>query len=265
MTEISPGATLASIRTEKPLVHNITNYVVMNETANAILALGALPVMAHAQEEVEEMVGLASALVINIGTLSPHWVDAMLTAGKAANARGIPVVVDPVGAGATRYRTETAKRLLDQVEVTVLRGNAGEVATLVGGEAEVRGVESIAAGGDPAELAREAARALNVVASVTGPVDHVSDGETVLAVANGHELLATVSGTGCMSTAITGCFAAVKRDRPLEAAAEALAAFGVAGEDAAVEARGPGSFHAALYDALFNLDPATLADRARIS
>jgi hydroxyethylthiazole kinase len=265
MTEISPGATLASIRTEKPLVHNITNYVVMNETANAILALGALPVMAHAQEEVEEMVGLASALVINIGTLSPHWVDAMLTAGKAANARGIPVVVDPVGAGATRYRTETAKRLLDQVEVTVLRGNAGEVATLVGGEAEVRGVESIAAGGDPAELAREAARALNVVASVTGPVDHVSDGETVLAVANGHELLATVSGTGCMSTAITGCFAAVKRDRPLEAAAEALTAFGVAGEDAAVEARGPGSFHAALYDALFNLDPATLADRARIS
>jgi hydroxyethylthiazole kinase len=265
VTVVSPGSTLASIRTEKPLVHNITNYVVMNETANAILALGALPVMAHAQEEVEEMVGLASALVINIGTLSPHWVDAMLAGGKAANARGIPVVVDPVGAGATRYRTETAKRLLDEVDVTVLRGNAGEIATLVGAEAEVRGVESIAAGGDPAELAREAARALDVVASVTGPVDHVSDGETVLAVANGHELLATVSGTGCMSTAITGCFAAAKGERPLEAAAEALAAFGVAGEDAAVGARGPGSFHAALYDALFNLDPATLADRARIS
>ena len=264
MTRVSPGSTLASIRNEKPLVHQITNYVVMNETANATLALGALPVMAHAREEVEEMVGLASALVINIGTLSPAWVGAMLDAGLAANAKGIPVVVDPVGAGATTYRTDTAKRLLDIVDVTVLRGNAGEIATLVGVEAEVRGVESIGAGGDPADLARRAARALGVVASVTGAVDHVSDGETVLSVANGHELLATVTGTGCMSTAITGCFLAAN-DSALEAAAEALAAFGVAGEDAAKDAKGPGTFHAALYDALYNLDPATLDDRARIA
>ena len=120
----------------------------MNETANATLAIGALPVMAHAREEVEEMAGLASALVLNIGTLSPPWVEAMLAAGKAANARGIPVVLDPVGAGATHYRTETAKRLLDEIDVTVLRGNAGEVATLVGVKAEVRGVESIAAASD---------------------------------------------------------------------------------------------------------------------
>ena len=153
---LEPGRTLALIREQKPLVHQITNYVVMNETANATLALGALPVMAHAREEVEEMVGLASALVINIGTLSPAWVEAMLLAGKRANEREIPVVVDPVGAGATTYRTETARRLLDEVDVTVLRGNAGEIATLVGVEAEVRGVESIAAGGDPAELARGA-------------------------------------------------------------------------------------------------------------
>jgi hydroxyethylthiazole kinase len=262
---ISPGATLARVREQKPLVHQITNYVVMNETANATLALGALPVMAHAREEVEEMVGLAGALVINIGTLSPLWVDAMLAAGRAANERGIPVVVDPVGAGATRYRTETAKRLLTEVDVTVLRGNPGEVGTLVGADAEVRGVESISVGRGPADLAREAARTLGLVASVTGPIDHVSDGETVLAVQNGHELLATVSGTGCMSTAITGCFLAAKADEPLEAAAEALAAFGVAGEDAAAVASGPGSFHAALYDALYNLDPATLDARARIS
>jgi hydroxyethylthiazole kinase len=261
---VSPGATLARLREQKPLVHQITNYVVMNETANATLALGALPVMAHAREEVEEMVGLAGALVINIGTLSPHWVDAMLAAGRAANAKGIPVVVDPVGAGATRYRTETAKRLLDEIDVTVLRGNAGEVATLVGVEAEVRGVESIVAGGDPADLAREAARTLGVIIAVTGPVDHVSDGATTLAVANGHELLGTVSGTGCMSTSITGCFLAAQDD-PLGAAAEALAAFGVAGEDAAEGARGPGSFHVALYDALYKLDPATLDGRARIS
>ena len=260
----TPGASLRAIRERRPLVHQITNYVVMNETANATLALGALPVMAHAREEVEEMVGLAGALVINIGTLSPHWVDAMLLAGRAANERRLPVVLDPVGAGATRYRTETAKRLLDELDVTVLRGNAGEVATLVGVDAEVRGVESMMAGTDPGVLAREAGKRLGLVASVTGPVDHVSDGETVLGVANGHELLGTVSGTGCMSTAITGCFLAAKPDAPLEAAAEALAAFGVAGEDAAARATGPGTFHAALYDALYNLDPATLDSRANI-
>jgi hydroxyethylthiazole kinase len=262
---LSPGQTLRELRERKPLVHQITNYVVMNETANATLALGALPVMAHAREEVEEMAALAGALVLNIGTLSPHWVDAMLLAGKAANERGIPVVLDPVGAGATRYRTETALRLLDEVKVAVLRGNQGEIATLVGVEAEVRGVESIGAGSEPVYLARTAARNLELVAAVTGPVDHVSDGDRVLAVANGHELLAAVTGTGCMSSAITGCFLAVARDRPLDAAAAALAAFGVAGEDASREAKGPGSFHVGLYDALAGLEPVTLDARARIS
>jgi len=260
---LSAGTTLAEIRERKPLVHQITNYVVMNETANATLALGALPVMAHAGEEVEEMARLASALVINIGTLSEHWVEAMLLAGGAANARRIPVVLDPVGAGATEYRTRTAKRLLDEVDVTVLRGNFGEVATLVGQDAEVRGVESIG-GGDAGELAREAAKRLGVVASVTGPVDHVSDGRRVLRVANGHDLLGAVTGTGCMSSALTGCFLAAKPAEPLEAAAEALAAFGVAAEDAARDARGPGSFHASLYDGLWNLDPAALDSRTRI-
>jgi hydroxyethylthiazole kinase len=262
---VSPGTTLRVIRERKPLVHQITNYVVMNETANATLALGALPVMAHAREEVDEMVGLAGALVLNIGTLSPHWVEAMIAAGKGANGARIPVVLDPVGAGATRYRTETAKRILSDVDVTVLRGNQGEVATLVGVAAEVRGVESIDSGGDPAELARSAGRSLGLVASVTGPVDHVSDGDRVLAVANGHELLASVSGTGCMSSALTGCFLAGKPEEPLEAAAEALAAFGVAGEDAARDAKGPGSFHVGLYDALAALDPGTLDTRAKIA
>jgi len=261
---ISPGTTLRAIRERKPLVHQITNYVVMNETANATLALGALPVMAHAGEEVEEMAGLASALVLNIGTLSEHWVEAMLLAGGAATARGIPVVLDPVGAGATAYRTAAARRILDLVPVTVVRGNPGEVATLVGASAEVRGVESMGAGMEAAELARAAARRLGVVASVTGPVDHVSDGERVLAVANGHELLAAVTGTGCMSSALTGCFLAGKPAEPLEAAAEALAAFGVAAEDAAAGADGPGTFHARLYDALYRLDPDTLGGRANI-
>jgi hydroxyethylthiazole kinase len=262
---VSPGTTLRELRERKPLVHQITNYVVMNETANATLALGALPVMAHAPQEVEEMVGLASALVLNIGTLSEHWIEAMLFAGRAATAREIPVVLDPVGAGATAYRTDTARRILDEVRVTVLRGNPGEVATLVGADAEVRGVESIATRLEPAELAVEAGRRLGLVASVTGPVDHVSDGERTLALANGHPLLAAVTGTGCMSSALTGCFLAVKPDEPLEAAAEALATFGVAAEDAAEGAAGPGTFHAQLYDALAALDPDTLDGRARIS
>jgi hydroxyethylthiazole kinase len=261
---IAAGATLRTMRERKPLVHQITNYVVMNETANATLALGALPVMAHAGEEVEEMARLASSLVLNIGTLSGHWIEAMLLAGGVASTRQIPVVLDPVGAGATEFRTATSRRILDLVDVTVLRGNAGEIATLIGAAAEVRGVESITAGVGAAELARAAAQRLGVIASVTGPVDHVSDGERVLAIANGHELLATVTGTGCMSSALTGCFLAAKPDAPLEAAAEALAAFGVAAEDAADGAGGPGTFHARLYDALYALDPESLDGRTRI-
>jgi hydroxyethylthiazole kinase len=262
---LSTGADLAAIRERKPLVHQITNYVVMNETANATLALGALPVMAHALEEVEEMAALAGALVLNIGTLSPPWVEAMLAAGRAANSADVPIVLDPVGAGATSYRTETARRLLTEIDVAVVRGNAAEIATLAGRDAEIRGVESIGASDSAAELARAAAHELGTVAAVTGPIDHVSDGEQMLAIANGEPLLATITGSGCMATAITGCFLAVRADEPLAAAAEALVAFGVAGENAALEAKGPGSFHAALYDALFGLDPHTLDGRAKVT
>ena len=260
---MNAGADLALIRERKPLVHQITNYVVMNETANATLALGALPVMAHALQEVEEMAAAASALVLNIGTLSDEWVEAMVVAGRSANRAGAPIVLDPVGAGATTYRTETARRLLEELEIAVVRGNAAEIATLAGREAEIRGVEAVGTAGGP-ELARDTARAFGCIAAVTGPVDHVSDGERGHSVANGHALLGTVSGTGCMATAITGCFLAVRPHGRLEAATEALVAFGVAGEDAAENAGGPGSFHVALYDALYSLDPATLDARARL-
>jgi len=260
---MTTGADLRAIRERKPLVHQITNYVVMNETANATLALGALPVMAHALQEVEEMASVASALVLNIGTLSDDWVEAMLLAGRAANRAGAPVVLDPVGAGATSYRTETSRRLLGQLDVAAVRGNSAEIATLAGRAAEIRGVEAVGGAGGP-ELAREAARSLGCVAAVTGPVDHVSDGERTISVSNGHELLGTVTGTGCMSTAITGCFLAVRPDDPLEAAAEALVAFGVAGEAAAKKAKGPGSFHVALYDALYALDPDKLDKQAKV-
>jgi hydroxyethylthiazole kinase len=218
--------------------------------------------MAHAREEVEQMAAVAGAIVLNIGRLSPRWVVAMLLAGRAANAAGVPVVLDPVGAGATDYRTETAGLLAAELDLAVVRGNAAEIATLAGREAEIRGVESVGAESN-AELAQAAATALGTVAAVTGPVDHVSDGETTYAVANGHPLLASVTGTGCMSTAITGCFLAVSP--PLEAATAALVAFGVAGEDSAREARGPGSFHVGLYDALAALDPGTLDGRARLT
>jgi hydroxyethylthiazole kinase len=201
--------------------------------------------------------------VLNIGTLSDAWVDSMLRAGRAANSEGVPVVLDPVGAGATAYRTETARTLVSELELAVVRGNSAEIATLAGRHAEIRGVEALGEGGGP-EVARQAAQVLGSVAAVTGPVDHVSDGERVLAIANGHELMATVTGTGCMATAITGCFLAVRSESPLEAATEALVAFGVAGEDAARQASKPGSFHVALYDALYDLDPATLDSRAKV-
>jgi hydroxyethylthiazole kinase len=188
----------------------------------------------------------------------------MLAAGRAANSAGVPVVLDPVGAGATSYRTETARRILAEVDLAVVRGNAAEIATLAGREAEIRGVESIAASDSAAELAQAAAQELRAVVAVTGAVDQVSDGDQTFGIENGDPLLATITGSGCMSTAITGCFLAVRPDAPLVAATEALVAFGVAGEDAARGAKGPGSFHAALYDALYALDPETLDERAQL-
>lgn len=263
--QIATSDSLRRIRDSRPLVHQITNFVVMNETANATLAIGALPVMAHAPEEVAEMAAVAGALVLNIGTLTREWVDSMIVAGRAAERAGVPVVLDPVGAGATRLRTESAKRILDEVAVTIVRGNAAEVATLAGRGADIRGVESIGTGDGIADLAVAAARTLGCTAAVTGPMDAVSDGTTTLLVANGSPMLATVTGTGCIASAITGCFAAVNRAQPLRAATEALVALGVAGEDAAGCSSGPGSFHVALYDALAALSPDSIDARARVT
>jgi hydroxyethylthiazole kinase len=262
---VATGESLARIRAQRPLVHQITNFVVMNETANATLAIGALPVMAHAPEEVAEMATVAGALVLNIGTLTNDWVDSMILAGRAANAAGVPVVLDPVGAGATTLRTQSAQRILTEVAVAIVRGNAAEIATLAGRGAEIRGVESVGTSDDIGDLATAAASALGCTVAVTGAVDAVSDGATTLRIANGDPLLAMVTGTGCIASAITGCFAAVNRDRPLQAAAEALVALGVAGEDAAAVSRGPGSFHVALYDALYALSPDTVDARARVT
>ncbi len=238
---------LRKISSEKPLVHHLTNYVTVNLVANTTLCVGALPVMAHAHEEVEEMVGLASALVINIGTLDPIFIEAVLLAGGRANERGIPVILDPVGVGATSLRTDTAGRLLSELNIAAVCGNAGEIATLAGLAAEVRGVESLA--GDAREAVTRAARALGIIAAATGPTDYVSDGKTTLAVSNGHPLMGRVVGSGCASTAAVGCFAAAG-GADAEIIAHALAYFGRAGEVAAEGAEGPGTFEPRFLDAL---------------
>ncbi len=244
------GEALSKIGEGKPLVHHLTNYVTVNLVANTTLSVGALPVMAHSHEEVEEMVGLASALVVNIGTLDPAFVEAVLLAGKRANERGIPVVLDPVGAGATSLRTRTAERLLSELTITAVCGNAGEIATLAGLAAEVRGVESLA--GDAETAVRKAAGSLGVIAAATGETDYVSDGERAWVVRNGHSLMGRVVGTGCASTAAVGCFAAVGGGGA-ETVAHALAYFGRAGEVAAGGAEGGGTFEPRFLDALAGL------------
>ena len=252
---------LARIRERTPLIHNITNFVVMNDTANVLLALGASPVMAHAIEEVREMVSYAGALVLNIGTLEDRWIEAMLAAGEEANARGIPVVLDPVGVGATTFRTTTMERIRSRVRVAVVRGNAAELAAIAGLEAKIRGVDSVASG-DPAAAARLAAAAFGGIAVVSGPVDYVSDGNRVIEVYNGHPLMGRITGSGCMATATVGAFLAVEPD-PFLAAVEATIAFGIAGEMAAGRSAGPGSFRVQLMDAVAALDETTIRVRAR--
>ena len=242
--------TLRKILEEKPLVHHLTNYVTVNLVANVTLCTGALPVMAHAVEEVEEMAAISSALVINMGTLDPEWIEAMIRAGKEANRRDIPVVFDPVGAGATSFRTEMPERLLSEINFAAIAGNAGEIATLAGLDAEVRGVESI--GGDARTAVVKAARRLGVTVAATGPTDYVSDGTSLLAIENGHELMGRIVGSGCASTAAIGCFATVG-GAGVETVAGALAYFGRAGELAAGKAGGPGTFEPRFLDALAEL------------
>jgi hydroxyethylthiazole kinase len=236
---------------------------VMNDTANVTLHVGALPVMSHAIEEVAEMVDLAGALVLNIGTLTPSWVQSMIVAGKRANERGVPIVLDPVGAGATGLRTASSRRLLTELHIAVLRGNAGEIGALAGARSEVRGVESVAGPEDLLAVAKELALKHQTVVAVTGKRDLITDGRRTLGVDNGDAWLSTLTGTGCMSTTMVAAFAAVEPD-PLLAAAAALACFGLAGELAALQAKGPGSFKVALFDQLYNMKPEDLAAGARI-
>ena len=254
---------LKRLRQQRVLVHSITNYVVMNSTANALLAAGASPVMAHAREEVEEMASLAGAVVLNIGTLEPAWVEAMRLAGAAANRRGTPVILDPVGAGATRYRTETARSLAHDLDIAIVRGNASETLALAGLGAATKGVDAAHDVEDAARVAVDLAHRLDAVVAITGEVDLVTDGTTVLRVQAGHSLLGLVTGTGCTATVLTAAFAAVEPDF-VAAASGALAYFGIAGERAASRDSSPGSFRVALDDLLYETTPDDLVREARI-
>jgi len=256
---------LVHVRNTNPLVHNITNVVVTNFVANGLLALGASPVMAYAKEEVGDMAKIAGALVLNIGTLTPDEIDAMIIAGKSANQHGVPVVFDPVGAGATPYRTETSHRIVKEIKISILRGNAAEVANVIGEDWAIKGVDAGEGSGDIVELAQKAAKKLQTTVVITGKDDVITDGETTYVVQNGHPILTKVTGTGCLLSSIIGAFSAVEKDM-ITASVAALAAYGVSAELAAqitVE-EGPGSFQIELLNQLMKISTDDLQARMKV-
>lgn len=248
---------LSGIRVKAPLVHNITNYVVMNSSANILLAMGASPVMAHCLAEVEEMTGIANALVLNIGTLDESWLEAMLLAGKTANQKGIPVILDPVGAGATAFRTAAVKRIMEECAVSVLRGNASEVFSLVDSTAKTKGVDaSLILGDDHIEMAREMAKHTGCVVAISGAVDCITDGEKTCFVKNGNVLMTRVTGVGCGLSAAVAAFCAAADDGSdggdlFDAVVSAFGFYGICGEMAARIADKPGGFAVAFIDSLY--------------
>ena len=257
------GRVLEAIRAQRPLIQNITNYVVMNTTANALLAVGASPAMVHAAEEIDEFVAISSALVVNIGTLSTPWIAEMHQAARKASELGKPWVLDPVGAGATRLRTETARALLEH-RPSVVRGNASEIMALCGGTGTTKGVDSTKASDAALDAAGRLSQLTGGIVVVSGAVDYVSDGNLVRSCANGDARMTQVTGLGCTHSAITAACLAVEKDQ-VTAALAACAILGVAGEIAAAETNGPGSLQVAILDRLADLDAAALAGRARLS
>ncbi len=240
---------LGRVRAKRPLVHHITNYVTVNDCANITLCAGGSPVMADAMEEVREMAAVSGALVLNIGTLNPSLIESMIAAGTAANTANIPVILDPVGAGATRLRTDSASRLLDELDIAIVKGNAGEIGVLSGVGGTMKGVDSEGLTGDPVKIAQEFAKREGLTVIITGETDIVTDGTRTLLVENGDPLMGIVCGTGCMASSVVGTFAAVCDD-PILASTGALAAFGIAGEKAAERCGRPGAFKVALFDEL---------------
>jgi len=254
---------LDRVRQQKPVVHHLTNWVTIYDCAQVVKTLGASPVMAHAPEEAAEMAQIASALVLNIGTLTVDFVEAMKLAAHSANKKGIPVVLDACGAGATTLRDRKCLELLNEVRIDVIKGNASEVARVSGESVKTRGVDATEVGGDLVLLAEKLAVQHKATVVITGKVDITTDGRQTHLVKNGHPLMTRVVGTGCMATSVIGAFAAVESDLSL-AAACALAIYGIAGEVAAEKASGPASFKERLFDCLYNLDRESVDRMQRI-
>lgn len=251
------AATLSAVRTQSPLVHNITNYVVMNNSANALLAIGASPVMAHWRDEMAEMVAIAGALVINIGTLDTPWVEAMLTAGREALRRGVPMVLDPVGAGATSQRTAAALRIIEECKPRVIRGNGSEIMALVSADIKSKGVDSSATSHDALSAAQSLAKSTGAVVVISGETDYITDGTVTHTVEGGNPIMTSVTGMGCTSTALVGAMLAVESDA-MVAATSAMAVMSLAGERAAAYSKGNGSMQVGFLDELYNLTSDTL-------
>ena len=270
------AATLAALRARTPLVHNITNLVVTNSTANALLAIGASPAMVEGEEEVAEFAATADALVINLGTMNAARAHAMRLAAEAARNAGTPWVLDPVAVGAIGYRSAVAVQLLARAP-QVVRGNASEIIALArlagcvdpgpgpepGSGAAGRGVDSLADAADARQTARLLARATASTVVVSGATDYATDGTRMIAIDNGHPMMPRVTGLGCSATAIIGACLAVEPD-PLAAAVHGMAMIGIAGEIAGETATGPGSLQVGLLDALYRLDARTAEARARV-
>jgi hydroxyethylthiazole kinase len=254
---------LTKVRAAQPVVHHLTNWVTIYDCANVVKVLGASPVMAHAPEEVADMVQLASSLVLNIGTLTVQMVEAMKVAAATANARGIPVVLDVCGAGATPFRDQKSLELLTEVRIDVIKGNASEVARVSGETVRTRGVDASEVALDLAQVARSLAQSRQATVVITGETDIVADRDRLFLVKNGHPIMGHVVGTGCMATSLIGAFAAVSPDLA-SAAAAALVTFGVAAECAAPLSQGPATFKEKLLDCLHNLDEATLRRLQRL-
>lgn len=259
---------VAGISGQKPLVHNITNYVVMNNTANALLAIGASPVMAHAQEEVEDMVHYAGALVINMGTLSPEWVKAMIIAGEAAIEDGTPVIFDPVGVGATPYRNHVAKEIVTRCKPTIIRGNSSEIMALAGLHVQTKGVDAVSNADEAVQAARQLAKNTGAVVVISGKIDYVISEYKAYIVEGGSDMMPRVTGMGCTATALLGACAAVVREEEdyVAAALSSMVLMSVAAEIAEEKSGGPGSLQMNFLDALYciSLDPQSIVDKIQI-
>lgn len=242
---------LVQIRKTRPLIHNITNYVVMNWTANCLLAIGASPVMAHAIEEIDDLLSISNALVINMGTLSAPWIESMSQAMNTARKKNIPIVFDPVGVGASSYRTVTARNLLAQNPAQIIRGNASEIIALAGIAATTKGVDSSAAPEKAIIAAELLCKTYGSVVCISGPTDFIVTNTKRIPITHGHPIMSQVTGMGCAGTAIIAAFCALKIPY-IEAASQAMMLMGMAGEMAAAKSHGPGSFQSQFLDTLHN-------------